>query len=75
MFGISAISHVLARSESKQFWKSYKERTVDTLAPAAEEGRSKLRKATRSRYRLRSVGLRMGQPRRELKRGDADLNK
>jgi len=48
---------------SLDIWLSYKERTVDTLAPAADEGRSKLRKATRSRYRLRSVGLRMGQPR------------
>jgi len=37
---------------------------VDTLATTADEGRSKLRKATRSRYRLRSVGLRMGQPHR-----------
>jgi len=55
-------------------WLSYEERTVDTLAQAADEGRSKLRKATGSRYRLRSVGLRMGQPRRELKRGDAYLN-
>jgi hypothetical protein len=36
---------------------------VDTLAPAAEEGRSKLRKATGSCYERRSVGVRMGQPR------------
>ncbi len=36
---------------------------VDTLAPAAEEGRNKLRNAAGSRYGLRSAGVRMGQPR------------
>jgi len=35
---------------------------VDTLAPAAEEGRNNLRKAMGRRYSLQSMGLRMGQP-------------
>lgn len=43
---------------------SYKERTVNTLASAADEGRNKLRKAAGRRYSLQSAGIRMGQPRR-----------
>jgi hypothetical protein len=57
-------NHRLRANVIDHIWLSYKERTVDTLATTADEGRSKLRKATRSRYRLRSVGLRMGQPHR-----------
>ena len=43
-------------------WLSYQERTVDTWALAAEEGRSKQRNAAGRSYILRSAGLRMGQP-------------
>jgi hypothetical protein len=44
-------------------WSSYKGRTVDALAPGADEGRSKLRKAPVSRKQALSAGdIRMGQP-------------
>jgi|GEM_PF-5123234 hypothetical protein len=55
--------HSTRQGDAPKHWSSYKERMEDTLAPAADEGRNKLRKARGSRYRLRSLGLRMGQPR------------
>ena len=41
---------------------SEQEQRVDALAPGAEEGRRKLRKAAGRRYSLRAAGVRMGKP-------------